>query len=260
MPQGLRLPKGTEEKQKALKQASKDVMPDWLEKAMNLIGMGPDTPLEDQLVGGLTPNPMGAVSVFMKKGGGGIPARVQATKEATTKLLKVMRAAGFGPEDLSQAETVVKKFPRVMSHITNSALDEGTGGLAATLPWPEGRSEIFIDPNINRLYRDVTTGALPIDDKLLKEGLTAQDFSPARSVVHEMTHVAQNIGKKGQAFKEKSAPGFDYATSPRERSARETARRKVPKPAMPIMPTASGESAEDISAIMSALGMLGFWK
>lgn len=216
MPQGLRLPKGTEQKHAAAQKAAKDIMPDWLEQALNLIGMGPDTPLEDQVAGGMQPNPVGAVSVFMKAGGGGKAAREASTGKTMTKLKEVLQGLELlgesTPKQTQEVLDLYGKYPRVVSHFEDVALEP---------EFPIAGIRAGIDPSTTK----------PGTARLLVSPRSREATSNTTNVfAEELGHGAQNIGLKEHAMPlYKEAHNLvGYEKVPHEISAKWMAAKRAP--------------------------------
>jgi hypothetical protein len=192
-------------------------MPDWLEQALNLIGMGPDTPLEDQIVGGLTPNPLGAVSVFMKAGGGGKLARQAQTKATMDKLDEVLKTLELigesSPEASQKVRDIYSKYPRTVGHFTDVAIEPEMSIQSIRA----GIDPSKIEPGKSRLLVSPLTK-------------TGKPREVPNVMTEELVHGAQNIG-----LKEHTKPLYDEASRlvgydkiPHEISARQGAWRRAP--------------------------------
>lgn len=204
MPQ-LRLPKGTEERHKKAQEQVKEVMPDWMEGILDMIGMGPNTPIEDQIAGGLQPNPMGAVSMFMGKAGGGVAARQASTKGFLEQLEGLIQRMGIGPDQAAKMRELTNKYPRVAAHAGITEIPNNPEGVANFNSTGGGLGMIGVTPR------------------------AVERSDMAHSFAHELGHAAQNVGRKSfRSDYNKANDVVGYFDNPFERSARAIADRKVP--------------------------------
>jgi hypothetical protein len=206
MPQGVRLPAGTEERHKQQQETMRGILPTWLSNILNIAGMGPDTPIEEKIMSSFGPSAL--TTTFTNKA-----ARQAMTSQNMKKFEDIIRgmveSGKVSVENADRAWAILEKYPRVVAHITDAfddpnkypAAESGkTHGQVIPEAGMTGKSALFLNP-----------------EKVKAEGLGGV----ANTLGHELTHVAQFLGlkKRGGEIQQRAQKLFGPEDDPFERSA-----------------------------------------